>query len=220
MKNLVKGFFICTLAFSISSSFALESKSLSNAAIISSFHNKVQAKTIQTGTWKSAGLNKILESGDSIRTGSFSKAEVTYSDGSVTRLGANSLVRIETHNNKRTNLKLLVGKLWLKVTKGNGKLTIHTPTAVAAVLGTELLVMNDEKNVSHVTTLDGLVEVTDNNGDKTLVKPGEWVEIAPGKPMEKPTKFDWVALKRNEKFMLDPNFIPSPEEFKEDNNWK
>lgn len=218
MKNLFSVFLVAVITFS--SSFTLESKSSSSSAIISNFHNKVQSKKFQTGAWKVASVNKVLESGDSIRTGSFSRAEVKYTDGSVSRLGSNSLMKIEVQNEKRSNLKLLVGKLWLKVSKGNGKLTISTPTAVASVLGTELLVMNDEKNVSHVTTLDGLVEVTGNNGDKTLVKPGEWVEISPNKNMEKPTKFDWAALKRNEKFMLDPNFIPTPEEFKEDSNWK
>lgn len=220
MNKIIKYSFCCLIASSFSLSLVSDATSKSNAAMISTFNNKVQAKTKSDPTWKMAGLNKILESGDSVRTGSLSRAEIKYSDGTVTRVGSNSLLRIEAHGEKRTNIKLLVGKLWLKVKKGDGRLEIRTPTAIASVLGTELLVTNDEKNISHVTTLDGLVEVTGENGDKTLVKPGEWVEIAPGKNIEKPTKFDWDALKRNEKFMLDPTFMPKPEEFKDENNWK
>lgn len=219
MNKLVKYGAICVIISSFSLNFVDKAESKSNAAVISSFHNKVQAKTTSEPVWKMAGANKILESGDSIRTGSVSRAEIRYSDGTVTRIGSNSLLRIDSNGEKRTNIKLLVGKLWLKVKKGEGRLQIKTPTAIASVLGTELLVTNDEKNVSHVTTLDGLVEVTTNEGDKTLVKPGEWVEIMPGKAMEKPTKFDWDALKRNERFMLDPNFVPKENE-KEENNWK
>jgi len=117
-------------------------------------------------------------------------------------------------------LKLLVGKLWLKVKKAKGLFTIETPTAIASVLGTELLVSNDNNNISHVTTLDGLVEVKSSKGDKVLVKPGQWVEIIPGKKMEEPTPFDWKQLKNNEKFLLDPTFKPSPNDFKEESTWK
>ncbi len=205
----------------IASSFISPAYSGSNRAVIVNMNNKVQAKTKSHPVWSMAHIDKTLDGGDSIRTGSASRAEIRYSDGTVTRLGANSLMRVNTDNQaKRTGIRLLLGKLWLKVTKGNGELKVETPSAVASVLGTELLVTNDEKNISHVTTLDGLVEVTGNKGDKTLVHPGEWVEIVPGKEMEKPTQFDWASLKKNERFMLDPTFIPSPDDFKEDNNWK
>jgi ferric-dicitrate binding protein FerR (iron transport regulator) len=207
------------LVFSLS--FNNPAHSDSSKAIILSMHNKVQAKSVVDPVWQMAHIDKNLSGGDSIRTGVASRVEVKYSDGTITRLGPNSVMRINQDSSpKRTGIRLLLGKLWLKVTKGNGLLKIQTPTAVASVLGTELFVSNDEKNVSHVTTLEGLVEVTDNQGDKTLVKPGEWVEIAPGKKMETPTPFDWVSLKKNERFMLDPDFMPSVNDFQEDNSWK
>lgn len=205
----------------LASSLSVPAFSESGRAVILSMHNKVQAKTVGNPVWQMAHIEKSLNSGDSIRTGVASRVEVKYSDGTITRLGPNSVMRINSDNQaKRTGIRLLLGKLWLKVTKGNGELKVETPTAVASVLGTELFVSNDEKNISHVTTLEGLVEVTGNQGDKTLVKPGEWVEIEPGKTMEKPTLFDWVALKKNERFMLDPDFKPSPNDFKDDSSWK
>lgn len=207
------------IVFSLS--FNNPAHSDSDRATILSMHNRVQAKTSSNPVWQMAHIDKGLSSGDSIRTGVASRVEIKYSDGTITRLGPNSVIRINQDSSpKRTGIRLLLGKLWLKVTKGNGQLKIHTPTAVASVLGTELFVSNDEKNVSHVTTLEGLVEVEDNQGDKTLVKPGEWVEIAPGKKMDPPTPFDWVTLKRNERFMLDPDFVPTASDFQEDNSWK
>jgi len=198
-----------------------EARSDAGGAILLHMHNKVQAKTSKKPVWQFVHANTTLRSGDSIRTGSGSRAEIKYSDGTISRLGSNSLMRINIKSSeKRSNLRLLVGKLWLKVTKGKSQLKVETPTAVASILGTELLVTNDEKNISHVTTLDGLVEVTGNQGDKTLVKPGMWVEIAPGKKMDTPTPFDWKSLKKNERFMLDPTFLPKADDFKEVNNWK
>lgn len=211
-------------AFVIISSMALTdnvAQSSSNRAVIQQVHNKVQARTVSEPVWKNAGIAKGLDQGDSIRTGSSSRVEVKYSDGTITRLGSNSVMKItHTKDSKRTGLKLLIGKLWLKVTKGQGLLQIVTPTALASVLGTELLVTNDDKDVSHVTTLDGLVEVTSNSGEKVLVHPGEWVEIAPGKPMEKPTPFDWASLKKNERFILDSTILADKDDFKDENNWK
>ena len=195
----------------------------SGSAIITNMHNKVQAKTSKRPVWQMASVQESLNNGDSLRTGSGSRAEIQYSDGTITRIGSNSIVRIsrsDSSSEQRTGLRLLIGKLWLKVTKGKGLLKIETPTAVASVLGTELLVSNNDKNVSHVTTLDGLVEVSSNSGDKTLLHPGEWVEIEPGKPIEKPTQFDWDALRKNERFMLDPTFIPPANDFSENESWK
>lgn len=192
-------------------SITSEAYSTSGMATITSMHNRVQEKTSSNPSWHKSQIKSILHAGDSIRTGSLSRAEITYSDGTVTRIGPHTVMRVSEHSAQRTNLKLITGKLWLKVSKGNGRLQIQTPTATAAVLGTELLVTNDENDISHVTTLDGLVEVTGSEGDKMLVKPGEWVEIAPGKKIEAPTKFDWDSLKKNERFMLDTSFVPTTE---------
>jgi ferric-dicitrate binding protein FerR (iron transport regulator) len=216
----ISTFALATTVIASSFIYAEPASSGSNVALLQNMHNKVQAKTSLKPVWQFVHANTPLGNGDSIRTGSRSRAEIKYSDGTETRLGSNSLMRINVKPaEKRSNLRLLVGKLWLKVSKGKGLLKIETPTAVASVLGTELLVTNDDKNISHVTTLDGLVEVTSNLGDKQLVKPGMWVEIAPGKKMEAPTPFDWTSLKKNERFMLDPTFIPAQDD-KEEENWK
>ncbi len=217
---MLKKFLMLGLAISLSTSLSDVAYSNSSNAVITSLHNRVQAKTAERPVWRKASLDFSLQGGDSLRTGFGSRAEVRYSDGTVSRVGSNTVIRVSEHSENRTDVKLVVGKLWLKVTKGNGRLKIQTPSAIASVLGTEVLVTNDENDVSHVTTLDGLVEVTSNLGDKQLVKPGEWVEIAPGKKMEKPTQFDWEALKKNERFVLDPNFVPPADDFKEDNSWK
>jgi hypothetical protein len=38
--------------------------------------------------------------------------------------------------------------------------------------------------------------------------------------MEEPTPFNWNELKVNERFLLDPSFKPSPNDFKEESNWR
>lgn len=217
----MKYFSYSLIAIILSINTNLSAYSTESNAKITDLHNNVQKKNLSNLKWKSSSLEEKLFYGDSIRTGKASRVEVKYTDGTVSRIGSNSILKIkENKKGERISLKLLVGKLWLKVTKGQGLFTIETPTAIASVLGTELLVTNNNNNVSHVTTLDGLVEVKGSKGDKVLVKPGNWVEIFPNKKMEEPTPFNWNELKANERFLLDPSFKPSPNDFKEESNWK
>ena len=40
------------------------------------------------------------------------------------------------------------------------------------------------------------------------------------KKKEKPTKFDWNQLKQNERFLLDMNSVPAPNEEVDSGEWK
>lgn len=219
IKNLA--LFVCSvliLGGTIASPKQVHSES-SNAFILDK-HNDVQIKTKNNPVWQDAEIKTTLNTGDSIRTGRASKTTLKYTDGTVTRLGANSMIRLQASTEKRSNLRLLIGKLWLKVTRGDENLRIETPSAVASILGTELFISNTFANVSHITTLDGLVRVENKNGEKTLVKAGEWVEVVPGKPLEQPTKFNWDELRNTERFLLDPDFKPEPKTFQEEEMWR
>ena len=177
-----------------------------SAARISHITGEVQARL--GSRWGRAGVNQTLYAGMTVRTGSQSRSEIRYRDGSVIRMGSRTLLRIrEAHD-----LHLLRGKTWIKKQHDpSQKLKIRTPIAVASVIGTELFVSHNEQEISHVTTLNGVVEVTGPEGDTRRVNPGEWVEIEPDKPLEVPTKFDWNTLKKKERFMIDLDFIPPAE---------
>jgi hypothetical protein len=184
------------------------------AGAIASTFGTVQARGYQG--WGKAFRNQALFDGQTVRTGSRSRAEIRYQNGAITRLGSNTLLRVRGTQ----DMRLLRGKTWIKKPKNAQRMTIRTPIAVASIVGTELFISHSDNNTSHVTTLNGVVEVTGELGDKQTVNPGEWVEIEPGKPLEKPTKFDWNTLKKQERFLIDPDFIPAPDEPDNDEDWK
>ncbi len=176
--------------------------------------------TVQVRTrvgWRGTFRNVKLFPGMSLRTGRNSRTQIRYDDGSVVRLGSNSLMRIRPSR----SVRLLRGKTWIKKTKNNQRFQVRTPMAQATVLGTELFVAHsEERNASHVTTLTGLVEVESNKGEKVQVKPGQWVEIEPDKALEQPTPFDWNELKKKERLLLDMDFMPEPDAPEEvDEDW-
>lgn len=174
----------------------------------------VQAHT--HGGWRGSVSGQRLYPGMTVRTGNNSRLQLRYDDGSVVRLGARSVMRIRMAQ----DIRLLRGKAHIQKQKSAQQLRVRTPVAQAAVLGTELFVSHNDDNVSHVTTLTGKVEVQGELGDKQYVNPGEWVEIEPGKPVEKPTAFDWDELKRKERFLLDMDFVPQPGELDDSEDWK
>lgn len=186
------------------------------SATVTNLLGSVQTRT-RVG-WRRTIRSQRLYPGMTVRTGRRSRLQIRYDDGSVVRLGSRSILRVR----RARNLRLMRGKTWIKKKKNRRRpLRVRTPIAQATVIGTELFVSHNDKNISHVTTLTGTVEVETDKGEKTLVKPGMWVEIEPDKPLEEPTKFDWNSLKKNERFLLDLDFIPAedaPET--EDEDWR
>jgi len=168
-------------------------------------------------SWRQTVQQQRLYPGMTLRTGSRSRTQLRYDDGSVVRLGSGTVLRVRTAR----NLSLVKGKTWVQKQKNNQTLRVRTPIAQATVIGTELFVSHSEANTSHVTTLNGHVEVTTDKGESTVVGPGEWVEIEPDKPLEKPTKFDWNTLKKDERFLLDLDFVPPADQpFDDSGSWR
>ncbi|MBC7545285.1 MAG: FecR domain-containing protein [Candidatus Sericytochromatia bacterium] len=93
------------------------------------------------GTWKAARVGMLLATGDEVRTGRGALAELTYGDGTITRLGPNSTLGLK--DTQVRGLRLWAGRLWMKVAKGSGGMRIQTPAAVAAVTGTDLFVFHE-----------------------------------------------------------------------------
>lgn len=168
--------------------------------------------------WRQSVQSQGLYAGSTLRTGRNSRGQLRYTDGTVVRLGSNTVLRVRAAR----DLSLVRGKTWMQKQKNDQRIRVRTPIAQATVVGTELFVShNAENNSSHVTTLNGQVEVTTDKGESTMVGPGEWVEIEADKPLEAPTKFDWNTLKKEERFLLDLNFVPADDqEVDSDGSWR
>ncbi len=103
-------------------------------SIIKSLQNKVELKFGES-MWREARADQLVRPGTSIRTGSLAKAELMYPDGTITRIGSRTNLTVLDKDIRA--VKLDSGKLWFKVTKKSAGLRIYSPTAVAAITGTE-----------------------------------------------------------------------------------
>ncbi|MBC7474611.1 MAG: FecR domain-containing protein [Candidatus Sericytochromatia bacterium] len=123
-------------------------------AVIKDLKNKVELK-YGASVWREASRGQLLRPGTSIRTGSLSKVELSYPDGSLTRIGSRTVLTVLDKSYRAVRVDS--GKVWFKVAKKSSGFRIYSPTAVAAITGTEGYVEfnNDEKlETNDIKTID------------------------------------------------------------------
>lgn len=125
----------------------------------------------------SAKLNDILKAPERVRTGPQSRAELTASDKTITRVGANTVF---SYADSGRTLNLEQGNLLFHAPKGLGGGTIKSGGAAAAVLGTTLIVSATTGGGFKVILLEGKGKVTLPNGNAAKLKAGQEVFVLPG----------------------------------------
>ncbi len=131
-----------------------------------------------------------LFEGDKITTGEGARAAFIMQDGSMIKLYENTdmQLNVSARKKKKNRLKVLVGHLWAKIKKQDSGLEIETPSAVAAIKGTELEISINGKVVKLIVW-DGLVDWFNDLGKK-LVGAGNQSSAQPGQAPTDPTKAD------------------------------
>lgn len=114
-----------------------------------------------------------VEPGDRVRTASDGRAEIGLEDGGVVELGPDSDFALESLERQAPSFSLAFGALVAKLQSllgPGGRLTVKTPTAVAAVRGTEFAVEHSEdEGETRVGVFDeGRVAVTSEGGETVL----------------------------------------------------
>lgn len=153
---------------------------------------------------KQLKVNQKMDLGDQIRTGSESVVEVTYSKGTVIRIGENSKV-VLSGTEVAANPTVSQGKVWANVQKmATGQFRVTTPVATAAVRGTVFRVDASSDSSSTIALYEGKVDVgpSDTTKIKAAAKPAAagwgppvevagpyevtmetWIQLNPGKEM-------------------------------------
>lgn len=146
------------------------------AATVTKVVRQVEWQRSSTTVWQRAALNNLLLAGDGLRTGAGSHAELLYGDGSVTRMG--SLTSLVLTGDRRREVRLTAGKIWLQIRKGGAGMRVLTPGAVATVTGTELMVEFDPaRRATEVTVFEGSVDVTGDVGNLVRVLAGTTTRV-------------------------------------------
>jgi hypothetical protein len=129
------------------------------------------------GNPAAAKVSDMLKAPDRVRTGPESRAELTATDNTITRVGANTVF---SFSDRGRTLNLEQGSLLFHSPKGNGGGTIKSGGVSAAVLGTTLMVSATIDGGFKVILLEGKGSVTLANGKSVTLKAGQMVFVAPG----------------------------------------
>lgn len=114
-----------------------------------------------------AEMDMVLLPGDTVETGKDAQAEVTFDDSSAinldpeSRFGITELVKDSASGQRTVKTDLFSGELKAQIAKlaQNSTFEIESPTAVAAVRGTEFIVAYRPGQPTQVTVLVGRVGV-------------------------------------------------------------
>lgn len=170
-------------------------------AILSNIENEVLARDVNESAWQKATDGESIQQGGGAETKDAARARLDITDGTIVRLGPNSLFELKeltpTFTDPQTRLFLEAGKIWVAVTKslGKGNFEIETPVGLSGVRGSLMSAEYTSFGQMVATCLEGACYLSDLNGHSVDLKPGEQSEIlGDGKSPTPPHLMDTSAL--------------------------
>jgi hypothetical protein len=139
------------------------------------------AQVDENGTWRDLEESEPLDAGDRVRTSDGASLHLVLADGSSLVLGPNSEATLQSLGSggegSQTFIALASGLINAMVEhlKPDSRFEIQTPSATAAVKGTDFEVSNgDPDHGTGVTVNEGTVQLGDSSGANSApVHPGE-----------------------------------------------
>jgi hypothetical protein len=124
-----------------------------------------------------ATVNDNVHEGSAVRTGTESRAELTFIDQTIARLGANTVFSV---GGAGRNYDLSSGAILMYAPNGLGAVKIKTPVATAAVTG--FTAMADAGRYTKVIILEGDADIwlTKHSGEHKHMHSGQLISIPPG----------------------------------------
>ncbi|HEV3409354.1 MAG TPA: FecR family protein, partial [Chthoniobacterales bacterium] len=160
---------------------------------------------------KPAAVNDDVRDNTAVRTGAESRSELTFTDATIARLGANTIF---TFNEGTRQMDLGGGAMLLRVPKGAGGARISTAAVTAAITGTTVLMQYDRKSYAKLIVLEGTacLALKDKPQDCVPVKAGQLMQVPVNPPPDSlPAPVD-VDLSRlvETSGLLSSDFAPLP----------
>jgi tetratricopeptide (TPR) repeat protein len=139
------------------------------------------------GAFVAAARKTTVGVGDIVRTGPTGRMTLLFGDGSQVKLNANTVLLIPATGPRGgmttlravpPRMELSAGEIWARVTKGR-RVNIETPSAVAAVRGTDLNLVVAADGTVTLTTAEGEVRFYNPHGS-VLVREAQQSVARPG----------------------------------------
>lgn len=161
---------------------------------ISFVSGQVTTRAASTSDFATAAAEQQLRSGDAIKTGDESNAEIELiSDKSQIKLSSNTFLEIRNFSEKE--LRQMNGIAIYKITPQNRELKIQTPQGMATVLGTTLRIDSSETETT-VAVEVGKVGFSKKAGHQVFIEAG----------MKYSTSFSEDAAQPIDPFELEKTF--------------
>lgn len=126
-----------------------------------------------------ARLNDEVTDGSAVHTGADSRAELTFADLTITRVGADSIFSFDQDGR---NVSVESGAILLRVPKGSGGARIRSGALAVGITGTTVMFESRPHNYSKLIVLEGSGQVwlTKHPGKKIMVHAGQMLIVKPG----------------------------------------
>lgn len=162
-----------------------------------------------SSTGRAASVGESIGSSSSVTTGRRSRAELTFQDKTITRLGQNSVF---SFRNGTRDIELKQGSILLQVPKNAGGATIRTATVTAAITGTTSMCEYSPGEWVKLATLEGTQKLFVNGSKKPVLVPaGQMIVMhANGRVVPAPISIDIAKLLSSSILAGDKVFGPLP----------
>ncbi|OGR94664.1 MAG: hypothetical protein A2V88_00600 [Elusimicrobia bacterium RBG_16_66_12] len=149
-----------------------------DASAITHTEGKVLFLKFGSYTWGQVVRGQVVGPGDRIKTAASARATVTFDDDSRVELSPSTSFTMREASERATETRLDLGSLRAWIAKRRSRsFQVRTPTAVAAVRGTEFSVDVSAQGETRVQMFGGLLAVSDNRGNEVLIKDNQRVEV-------------------------------------------
>ncbi len=151
-----------------------------------------------------AGQN--LKAGDIIRTNDEGALAIVFADQTQIRLARNTTLEVKEMNNGRlTRLQILRGRLWARAPRKKSRLNVETPSATAAIRGTEWS-MQVEGEQTRLQVASGEVNFFNDQGS-LAVAGGEAASARPGEAPVKEIVVNRTGREQMLYFLPEDSFV-------------
>lgn len=127
---------------------------------------------------KPATVNDDVRGDTGVRTGGDSRAELTFADLTIARLGANTIF---SFNEGTRTIALSSGAILLRVPKDSGGAKVQTAAVTAAITGTTVMVEYHPKSYAKYLVLEGTMRIYLKGvlGESVLMTAGQMMILNP-----------------------------------------
>lgn len=174
---------------------AINSKAPSQPTTISAVSGEVFVLKAGATNWSKASSGMVLDGGDHIKTGDGSNATITFFEGSIIELAANTEISVsklgiaETTGSTLINLGQQIGKTRSRVEKlvdPASRYEIETPAGAAVVRGSVGDVEVDKDGTTRITNIEGRWCAV-GQGKEVCIPSGYYIVIIPKQMPGTPT---------------------------------